>query len=162
MSILDFISKAFDRCLVVLLAILLALLVIISLASVVMRTLSSPLVWSDELMRYLFVWLTMLGFVYASSRKAQIIIDVVEQYVPVKWQKWINTFNHMVILVFFGFLLIVSFKFVSLGMTQISSALRWSMIWVYISFPIAFAGQIFMSFKLIVETWRAAPKGENT
>lgn len=157
MHTFDTVMKAFDRCLLALLAIIMASLVIISSASVVMRTANSPLVWSDELMRYLFVWLTMLGFVYASSKRAHIIIDIVDQYVPNRWQRWINTFNQLVILVFFTFLLIISFRFVSLGLAQISSALRWTMLWVYISFPIAFAGQILMSLKSIIEIWRNSP-----
>ena len=155
-------TKGIERVLFILLSITLAILVALSLASVAMRLANSPLVWSDEMMRYLFVWMTMLGMVVASSRRAQITIDIVDQFIPFRFSRWIFTVGELIVMAFFIFLLSISFDYVSLGLKQISSALRWPMIWVYISFPIAFAGQIVMSLKQIATLWTSqATEGES-
>lgn len=48
------------------------------LAQVVFRYfLNAPLVWSDELARYLFVWASFLGWIIAARRRSHLSIDTV-------------------------------------------------------------------------------------
>lgn len=47
------------------------------IAQVVFRYfLGSPLVWSDELARYLFVWASFLGWIIAARRRSHLSIDM--------------------------------------------------------------------------------------
>ena len=47
------------------------------LAQVVFRYfLGEPLVWSDELARYLFVWASFLGWIVAARRRSHLAIDM--------------------------------------------------------------------------------------
>ncbi|MFO1281866.1 MAG: TRAP transporter small permease [Burkholderiales bacterium] len=47
------------------------------LAQVVFRYfLNAPLVWSDELARYLFVWASFLGWIVAARRRSHLAIDM--------------------------------------------------------------------------------------
>ena len=39
--------------------------------------LGDPLVWSDELARYLFVWASLLGWIIAARRRSHLSIDMV-------------------------------------------------------------------------------------
>jgi TRAP-type C4-dicarboxylate transport system permease small subunit len=158
MNILRKISKFLERFLFYFVAFTLGLLVVVSLAAVVLRFFRIPLVWSDEFMRYIFVWLVMMGSVLASSRNSQIYIDLVESFTPQRFQKITKTFNQIIVLAFFAFLLYHSSNYIELGFQQISSALRWPMIWVYISFPIAFVFEIFMSIRIIAEIWGPTDK----
>ena len=47
------------------------------LAQVVARKFFEPLVWSDELARYIFIWVAFLGWVIANQRKSHIRISLV-------------------------------------------------------------------------------------
>ena len=47
------------------------------LAQVVARKFFEPLVWSEELARYLFIWVAFLGWVIANQRKSHIHISLV-------------------------------------------------------------------------------------
>ncbi len=38
--------------------------------------LDDPLVWSDELARYLFVWVSFLGWIIAARRRSHLVIDM--------------------------------------------------------------------------------------
>lgn len=47
------------------------------LAQVVARKFFEPLVWSEELARYMFIWVAFLGWVIANQRKSHIHISLV-------------------------------------------------------------------------------------
>ena len=45
--------------------------------------LGDPLVWSDELARYLFVWASFLGWIIAARRRSHLSIDMAAVRLPV-------------------------------------------------------------------------------
>ncbi|MEH6726884.1 MAG: TRAP transporter small permease [Hyphomicrobiales bacterium] len=74
MIILRFIEANFER---VLLAVILFALVAILAAQVVFRyVIGSPLVWSEELARYLLVWCTFIGVSLAVREGRHISVDI--------------------------------------------------------------------------------------
>jgi TRAP-type transport system small permease protein len=61
--------------------VLLALLATVVLG-VASRALNEPLVWSDELARYLMVWLALIGWILASRRRSHIRITLLLDRLP--------------------------------------------------------------------------------
>lgn len=55
-------------------ALLFAVMVGLVLAQVVARKFFEPLVWSEELARYLFIWVAFLGWIIATDRRSHIAI----------------------------------------------------------------------------------------
>lgn len=55
-------------------ALLFALMVLLVLAQVVARKFFEPLVWSEELARYVFTWVAFVGWVLATDRGSHIAI----------------------------------------------------------------------------------------
>ncbi len=62
-------------------AVTLALLAVMVLG-IGSRLVNDPLVWTDELARYLMVWLALLGWIIASRRRAHIRITVIIDRLP--------------------------------------------------------------------------------
>jgi TRAP-type C4-dicarboxylate transport system permease small subunit len=62
-------------------ALLIALLAVVALG-VLTRALDDPLVWSDELARFLMVWLAMLGWILSSRSNAHVRIRYFLDLVP--------------------------------------------------------------------------------
>lgn len=61
-----------------LLVFLMVVEVVVVFAQVVTRyVFHSPLAWSEELARYMFIWLVWIGAAYATKMRKNIIIDVV-------------------------------------------------------------------------------------
>jgi len=148
-----------ERILLVIVTLTLFALVTVSFASVIARLMLSPLVWADELMRYLFVWMTMIGVIVVASRRLHIVIELMEQTLPERAKKWVFTLAELLVMTFCLVLLKYCFNFVELGMRQISPAMRLPMVWVYVSFPVAMVGQILMSLKQILLLWdKSAPE----
>lgn len=71
------------------------------LLQVFMRyVLGSPLVWSEELARYLFIWVSYLGWVFASRGGTHIRISAFFDALPPAVKRWIWILHQILILVF--------------------------------------------------------------
>ena len=75
MKFLRFLNDHFEEYLLVF---LMVVEVVVVFAQVVTRyVFHSPLAWSEELARYMFIWLVWIGAAYATKMRKNIIIDVV-------------------------------------------------------------------------------------
>jgi TRAP-type C4-dicarboxylate transport system permease small subunit len=64
-------------------AFLLAALVVDVVAQVLFRyVLGDPLMWADEVARYLAIWVTFLGSVWALESKQHFVVDALVQWLP--------------------------------------------------------------------------------
>ena len=78
------IVAAFDRAAaVVACALVVALLICVSLG-VVTRELNAPLIWTDELSRFLMVWLAVFGWILASRKRIQVRIRYFQDRLPAR------------------------------------------------------------------------------
>lgn len=58
----------------------LVIMTVVAFINVVTRyAFNSPLMWADELNRYLFIWMTYLGAVVATKHKAHIRLEIADQ-----------------------------------------------------------------------------------
>src|SRR5215469_17483041 len=69
-------AAAFVAC-----GLVIALLVCVALG-VVTRALGEPLIWTDELSRFLMVWLAVLGWVVASRKRIHVRIRFFQEQLP--------------------------------------------------------------------------------
>jgi TRAP-type C4-dicarboxylate transport system permease small subunit len=85
--------------------------------------LNQSLFWSEELARFLLVWLSFLGASVAYRRKAHPGIDVLSSRMP-EHISWIFTLVvHIISIVFFGVMIFYGYRFAYFVRLQISPAL---------------------------------------
>jgi len=95
------------------LCVLIAFLSIVTFSQVVARyVFEAPLSWSEELARFLLLWLAMLSAAYAFKIKAHFALQFVVNSVPQKMQKIISQFVSLLVILFLVGFLYNSFKFV--------------------------------------------------
>ena len=76
------------RCLEILISLALALMVVLVFGNVVMRyAFNSGITLSEELSRWLFVWVTFLGAIVAMKDGAHLGSDTLVSKLSVRWQK---------------------------------------------------------------------------
>jgi len=100
---------------------------------------SYPFDWPEELARYLFVWVALLGAALAVRRGAHFSIDALVKRLPTKGRRFVPLAVSAVLGLF---TLIVSIKGFQLALRvreQLSSAMEISMSLPYLSVPISFA-----------------------
>ncbi|MBK6337859.1 MAG: TRAP transporter small permease [Betaproteobacteria bacterium] len=66
--------------------------------------LDSPLTWSDELARYLFVWCAFLGWVIAARRRSHLAISAVQVRLPPRARAALGVVAALAAVVFAGIL----------------------------------------------------------
>lgn len=120
------------------------LMVIVTLAQVVFRYLiEAPLPWSEELARYLFVWIVFLGGAIGLSRGIHLGVDLLVNALPAQVRKGLEVMTTGMIGCFAAAVIYASFPVISMNMFQRSPALGVQMSWIYIAIPISM-GLIFL------------------
>lgn len=85
--------------------------------------LNHSLFWSEELARYLLVWLTFLGASVAYRRSIHPGIDIVYAHMPAALQRISAILIHLISMVMFGVMIFFGIKFSYFVRLQISPAL---------------------------------------
>lgn len=102
-----------------------------ALAQVFSRyVLHAPLVWSEELSRYLFIWLAFLAAWRAWRRREHIGISLWPQHM----MNWLMRLTEVLIAGFALVSMIYGLRLMGLARTQPSAALQLPMVWVYAAF----------------------------
>lgn len=93
--------KLYDSLIEKAIAVLLGFLIVSLFAQVISRYLFNfPIMWTDEIGRYVFIWIVYLGSAAAFKNKAHLIVDVFTQKMSHKLQFCLNLFFYIVITLF--------------------------------------------------------------
>ena len=146
---MDKIENALYKVLSYICGILIFAMTVLIFSQVVCRyVMNNSLTWSEELGRYIFVWITFIGLPVALKAKAHVALDLLLKKVHGKTYLILLTINA----IFTSILSIVIFysglKLVLLGVGQISSAIQLPMQYVYIVIP--FSGLLLLFFTIRV------------
>ncbi len=85
--------------------------------------LNHSIFWSEELARYLLVWLTFLGATVAYRRRVHATVDVIYRRLPHQGRLASAILVHLCSLSFFGVMIIYGWQFAHFVRLQISPAL---------------------------------------
>lgn len=113
---------------------LMFLMSILIFVQVVMRyAFDNSLVWSEELARYMFVWLVYFAVSYTARREKHIRIDAAINLYPKKLRPYVELFSEIIVLAFSVFIAVTAItvyqKITWSG--QMSPAMRIPMQFVY-------------------------------
>lgn len=85
----------------ILLVALISIMSALIIAQIFMRfVVGSSITWSEELARYLFIWMTWIGASYGIKKQAHIRVSTFSNKIPLKAQHHFNIFLHLVFLFF--------------------------------------------------------------
>lgn len=90
----------FEKIIQTLIALLLALMVLIVFANVIARYfLQFSLAWSEEISRFMLIWLTFLGAVLAYNKNEHLGLDIILNVTPVKVASLIKVLVNIILIV---------------------------------------------------------------
>jgi TRAP-type C4-dicarboxylate transport system permease small subunit len=105
-----------------------------------------PFDWPEELARFLFVWVALLGAALALKRGAHFSIDALFKRVSRRWRLSIALFTQSLLVIFVLIVTIKGFELALRIKEQLSSGMEISMTLPYFAVPVSFA----MMFKYIL------------
>ena len=150
---------ALDRVLGVMLAVLMAALVIDVVWQVFTRfAMPQPSSFTDELARFLLIWVGLLGSAYAVGQRMHLAIDLISERLTPRRRQAMGIVIELTVLSFaVGVLLVGGWELVSLTLLlgQTSAALGVPLGYVYSVLPLSGAIMSFYAIVAIVEHTRA-------
>lgn len=129
-----------------------ALLTAVVMLGIVSRGFGEPFVWSDEVSRFLMIWLAVAGWLLTSRKRAHIRIRFFHDLLPTRlW--WASETIMQAALIGCGLLLLVfGVELVRRNLDIEATTVPIVMAWVYA--PVALAGAV-MTIQGAIEAWEA-------
>lgn len=106
--------------------------------------------WTDELARFMLIWVSILGAAYVSGKNAHIAIDLLPSTFPEKKKLLLNIVTSVIISIFVFVIFLfggLRYIFISFKLGQTSAALEVPMWYVYLVLPLS--GIIIIYFKIL-------------
>lgn len=116
--------------------------------------LSEPSSFTEELARYMLVWLGILGASYVAGQKMHLAVDLLATKLSLKYKSILEILIQFFVFVFALFVMVIGgIRLVSITLTlnQISAALQIKLGFVYIVLPISGLIMMFYSYYYIIE-----------
>ena len=107
--------------------------------------------WSEEVARYLMIWVSFLGASLALKYGFHIGIEFVTTRIPDKKRVWVNRVARLAILFFLVYFTIGGFRLSWAVRDQDSPALLFSMFYAYVSAPVGGLFMIIQSLNSLLE-----------
>jgi TRAP-type C4-dicarboxylate transport system permease small subunit len=155
---MDQVRKGVDRVLEWVLILLMALMVLNVIWQVLTRfVLQNPSSYTEELARYLLIWLGLLGSAYCVSRKSHLAIDIFTSSLSGTRKHLSNLLGHTMILLFAAVVLVTGGQRLvqtTLTYQQTSAALQIPLGYVYLALPLSGVLIIFYSLLSFLQETR--------
>jgi TRAP-type C4-dicarboxylate transport system permease small subunit len=132
----------------VLIALSMGIALVVFLQVVFRYVLRQPLYWSEELPRYLLIWMSFLAAGLAQKSESHINITLCLSWLPRRTQRWIHLAANLVILAFLGILVHSGGLVVNITAHHRSTALQLPMGVVYAALPV---GALLMMLYLVLQ-----------
>jgi TRAP-type C4-dicarboxylate transport system permease small subunit len=119
-----------------LMALVAVMTVVVFLQVLYRYVLTQPLYWSEELARYLFVWLSILGATLGLQKRGHFGLDFFFQMFPEQAKRCMGFFIHLLMGTVVLVILVQGITLVQKTVLQESPAMGISMSWAYASLPV--------------------------
>ena len=120
---------------------------------------NDPLTWSEEVARYLFVWISFIGSAVGIRYRVHLGIDLIDKILSPKARKVMTVVVNLLIQIFLGVVIYWGIRILQVVQFQKSASLGIPMTYPYLAVPV---GCSFMLLNSLRVTWDAifgSPEG---
>lgn len=136
-----------------------AIMVLVVFSQVIWRfVFNDPFPWSEELARYLQVWLILLASIACIRKGKHLAVDYFTHVLSFRIAKLLKGLSLACILLFTGVLFFASIHLIQVTMHQITPAIRMPIAVVYLAFPVSAFLMFFETVVLFVKIIRATDR----
>jgi len=123
-------------------------MVIMLFAQVISRyVFSFPVMWSEEMGRYIFIWLSYLGGAFALKEKRHLFVDVLFNKLKYSLRMKMLFIIYFLVLIFLSFVFIYGLQYTKLNWYEFAYSTRFVKVgWAYAAIPV---GSLFMIINII-------------
>lgn len=135
-------------------AAILAIQTVLMLAEVIMRRIfGNSIIWSEELVRYLFIWFIFVGSAACIPLHQHVTVDLLVQVLPAKISRWVECFTTILWTILSGYVtcLTAQYTWSLFQLGNLSTALHVPMWIVNLALPVGFG---LMTVRLLILLYR--------
>lgn len=150
-------QRLFDQTQEYIVIVLIAICIIVGTLQVLFRfLLHAPLAWSEEFIRYAFVWITFLGASLAVRENAHASITLIVKVMPKVVQVTLNILSNLLCIAFSIIIIKEGIDVITMQLqtNQLSAALEIPVAYIFLSIPVGAAAMTVYYFKNIVNVLR--------
>ncbi len=141
---------------------LLAIMVMIMVAQVILRYgFSNSLLWAEEAVRFLMIWISLFAATVALWRRQHIAVDVVTARLPAPLQRALSVAVEVCTIVFTGTLCVCGWTYLEVVSVTRSPALGVTMNWIYLAVPISMGLMSIAALRSLLSAMRILPEPES-
>lgn len=113
--------------------------------------------WTEELARYLQVWMTFVGATVAVKRWAHFQLTIVDQVIPRAARRFTRVFGILVVMTLAGIMIKHGFDITRVTWNQSSPVLGWPIGYLYLMAPVCGVLMELYALQHLVRAWRGEP-----
>ena len=145
--------KGLDELLNWILALIMTVMLVVVSAQVWYRfVLNNPLAWSEEVARYLFVWISFLGSAVGVRMNVHLGIDLIDKVLSPRGRKIMTVAVNLLIQIFLVVVIFWGIKILKVVQFQKSASMGIPMTYPYLAVPM---GAALMLLNSLRNTWAA-------
>jgi len=110
-------------------------------------------IWTEELSRFLFIWMVMLGAMIGIREHTHFEVDVWPDLSP-RANALLRIVSHVLVLIFALVFIWWGIEFVRFGWDQLSELAELPMPWIFAAWPIAGITWVIFLGESFVDSWR--------
>lgn len=151
------IDKAEDTCLIVMFA---AMVGIIFFQVIMRYVFNNSLSWSEEMGKFLFVWISWLGISIGHRRKEHIRITLLVDKLPYKLNKFMEALSEIILIIICGITMYYACIMIEIQMNVPYAGIKISTAWGYLSIVLGCGLFIARAFVYLIEALKCMVKGD--
>jgi TRAP-type C4-dicarboxylate transport system permease small subunit len=125
-------GKAIDNLFNGIIAVALSVMSILVFGNVVLRyVFNSGITWSEEMARFLFIWLVLLGAIGALKDNAHLGVDMLIKRLPRTWKKLVYVISNLLVLIVLYLVVEGSWKMAELNADSLAPATNMPLSMIY-------------------------------
>jgi len=148
---LNFVDKLNNIMKYIISAFFIVLAILVVLQVITRFVINYPLSWSEEIARYLMIYIVFIGSGLAMRRQQHIAIDFILETVSPKNKRRLNIIILWICAVFFTVLCYFGLQLTLIVIGQATPTLQFSMAWAYAAIPIGSLLMLLNVFALLIE-----------
>lgn len=123
--------------------------------SVLTRMLGAPSIWADELIRFLMVFMAFSGAPWLINTKADLMVDLTEIFFGrhKKLLQKTHFIGDVILLVILVYLIFPTWELSMKNMSSATSALQWTLGYVYMCMPVSFVLCVIAQIKNLIKNY---------
>ena len=113
--------------------------------------------WTEELSRYLQIWMTFIGATVAVKRWSHFQLTIINQWIPASAHKFTRVFSILVVMTLAGILIKNGIDITRVSWTQTSPIMSWNFGYLYIVVPVSGVLMAMFSVQQLIAALRGEP-----